>query len=267
LNPLPDIYFTAIKAIIAASEVVMKVYQTDFTAIQKEDGSPVTEADFASSQIIYNYLSTTNIPITEEEKEIADYAIRSTWTESWCVDPLDGTRMFIKRNDEFSINIAHIVGNKSEFGVIGSPTSQQLILGGPKYGVYFVNFNDINDFSAWQKVDQIDEVNNPLTVICSRSHIHGTGFKYMQILEKVFGEMTYLRKGSALKFFDLANGNADIYTRFAPTMEWDIAAGHAILEALGGQIVEVETNKPLIYNKESLFNPYFIAKSKAFIAI
>lgn len=267
LKTIPEIYQTAIQAVIEASNAVMGVYKTDFVAIQKEDGSPVTQADFESSKIISHHLSKTNIPITEEEREIVDYSIRSTWKESWCVDPLDGTRMFLKRNDEFSINIAHIVDNKSVFGIIGSPTKEQIILGGPEYGVYILDFHHWNSQDKWTAIEAVNEVNNPLTVICSRSHTHGSGFKYMQILENVFGELTYLRKGSALKFFYLANGEADIYTRFAPTMEWDIAAGHAILESLGGQVVNVEDNKPLRYNKESLYNPHFIAKSKAFIAI
>lgn len=267
MKAIPEIYQTAIQAVIAASKAIMNIYQTDFIAIQKEDGSPVTQADFESSKIIFDFLSKTDIPITEEEQEIADYSIRSKWKESWCVDPLDGTRMFLKRNDEFSINIAHIVGNKSVFGIIGSPVQKKILLGGPEYGVYIINYDDWNQPEKWEAVIESEEVNNPLTVICSRSHTHGSGFKYMQILERVFGELTYLRKGSALKFFYLANGEADIYTRFAPTMEWDIAAGHAILETLGGQVVNVEDNKPLTYNKESLYNPQFIAKSKAFIAI
>lgn len=243
----------------------MEIYQKDFLAIQKEDGSPVTEADFAASKIIEKHLLTTNIPIIGEELEIDDYETRSQWNENWLVDPLDGTRMFLARNDEFSINIAHVVNGKPVFGMIGSPTEKKILIGGPQYGVYILSFDSINSPEAWQQLDPVMHRNNPVVVICSRSYTHGAGFKYMQVLERKFGELEYMRKGSALKFFELATGKADVYARFAPTMEWDIAAGQAIIETLGGSVVNVKDNKPLRYNKESLFNPQLLAKSKAFI--
>lgn len=255
------------QAILEASSAIMEVYATDFKAIQKDDGSPVTQADFAASKIIAAHLSVTNIPIVGEELEIEDYSVRSGWEENWLVDPLDGTRMFLERNDEFCINIAHIVKGKPIFGMIGSPTEKKILLGGPEYGAFIANYSDIEQPEKWQKLNATGRLNYPLVVICSRSYVHGAGFKYMQILEQTFGEMTYLRKGSALKFFDLATGKADIYARFAPTMEWDIAAGQAIVETLGGSVVDVKNNKSLRYNKADLFNPQLIAKSKAFIAI
>lgn len=244
----------------------MKIYGTEFTAIQKDDGSPVTEADFASSKIIEKHLLTTDIPIIGEELEIATYEERSSWKENWLVDPLDGTRMFLARNDEFSINIAHIVKGRAKFGIIGSPTERKILLGGHDYGAFIVDYDDINSPENWIALSPVEDLNYPLVVICSRSYTHGAGFKYMQILEGTFGEMFYLRKGSALKFFDLALGKADVYARFAPTMEWDIAAGQAIIESIGGSVVDVKQNKPLRYNKEDLFNPQLLAKSKAFIA-
>lgn len=254
-------------SIVEASDAILEVYATDFQAIQKEDGSPVTQADFASSKIIARYLKDTNIPIIGEELEIEDYSVRENWKENWLVDPLDGTRMFLARNDEFCINIAHVVKGKPVFGLIGSPTEKEILIGGPDYGVFIVKYDDIENPEKWQKLETTGQLNYPLVVICSRSYAHGAGFKYMQILEETFGEMFYLRKGSALKFFDLAKGKADIYARFAPTMEWDIAAGQAIIETLGGSVVDVKNNKPLRYNKEDLYNPQLIAKSKAFIAI
>jgi len=254
-------------ASIEASKVIMEVYETDFQAVQKEDGSPVTKADIESSNIIANCLEETNIPIIGEELEPTPYEIREKWTENWCVDPLDGTRMFLRKNGEFSVNIAHIMKGKPVFGIITSPTNKEILFGGKNYGVFISSFDSINSPSDWKAMQPRHEVNNPLTVTCSRSYTHGSGFKYMQILEKKFGELVYLRKGSAMKFFELANGGADIYTRFAPTMEWDIAAGQAILEELGGVVVDVEHNNPLKYNKESLYNPSFIAKTKAIISV
>jgi 3'(2'), 5'-bisphosphate nucleotidase len=266
LKSLPQIYSTALKSIVEASGAIMEIYAKDFQAIQKEDGSPVTEADFASSKIIAKYLRTTEIPIIGEELEIDEYELRKNWKENWLVDPLDGTRMFLARNNEFAINIAHIINGKPVFGMIGSPTEEKILIGGPAYGAYVVNYTDLEDPEKWISLDSIDHLNNPVVVICSRSYTHGSGFKYMQVLERQFGELDYMRKGSALKFFDLATGKADVYARFAPTMEWDIAAGQAIIETLGGTVVDVKNNRALRYNKENLYNPRLLAKTKAFAA-
>lgn len=237
----------------------------DFVAIQKEDGSPVTEADMIASEIIASYLLPTGIPLLGEEQEHPEMNERSSWTENWCVDPLDGTRMFLQRNDEFSVNIAHIVDGKAVFGIIADPVKRKLLFGGHKTEVYKCNFDDLEHMERWVKISTKKRLNNPVRVICSHSYMHGSRFKYMQQLESIYGELHYIYRGSALKFFDLAEGLADIYPRFAPTMEWDIAAGQAILEALGGSVVTVDENKPLQYNKESLFNPIFIAKTYAFL--
>lgn len=259
----PSYYHIALKAAIEASAAILDIYQKEVVAVQKEDGSPVTVADITSSKIIDEILAETNIPILGEEQEHATYEDRKNWEENWCVDPLDGTRMFLRRNDEFAVNIAHIIKGKSVFGIIADPVQRKILFGGPKTGVFTAAFDTISDATTWQAIHPRKERNNPVTVTCSRSYTHGSGFKYMQQLEAQFGELNYIYKGSALKFFDLAEGRADVYPRFAPTMEWDIAAGQAILEALGGSVVTVSENKPLHYNKEQLFNPMFIAKTKA----
>jgi 3'(2'), 5'-bisphosphate nucleotidase len=243
----------------------VEIYRQDVVAVQKEDGSPVTVADITSSKIISEMLSTTPIPIMGEEEEKAAFDERKKWKENWCVDPLDGTRMFLRRNDEFAVNIAHIVKGKATFGIIADPVKQRVLFGGKKTGVFISTFDAIEIQQQWQSIKASKYRNNPVTVTCSRSYTHGSGFKYMQQLEAKFGELHYIYRGSALKFFDLAEGRADVYPRFAPTMEWDIAAGQAILEALGGSVVTVSENKPLHYNKESLFNPMFIAKTKALL--
>lgn len=258
----PAIYTTALEAAVRASRAILDIYQGDFVAIQKEDGSPVTIADMTSSQIISEVLESTNIPVLGEEQEHPDYSLRKTWTENWCVDPLDGTRMFLRRNDEFAVNIAHIVQGIAVFGIIADPVKGRLLFGGKLTGVYTATLENYTRPEEWTQLSPNNNLNNPMTVTCSRSYTHGSGFKYMQHLEKRFGELHYIYRGSALKFFDLAEGRADVYPRFAPTMEWDIAAGQSILEALGGSIVTVSENKPLYYNKESLFNPMFIAKTK-----
>lgn len=252
-------------AAIKASEAILEIYQNEIVAVQKDDGSPVTQADITSSEIIEKMLLPTNIPILGEEQEKASFEERKKWEENWCVDPLDGTRMFLQRNDEFAVNIAHIVGGKSVFGIIADPVQKRILFGGSKTGVFISTFESIDAEENWVKIKARERRNNPVTVTCSRNYTHGSGFKYMQQLESKFGELDYIHKGSALKFFDLAEGRADVYPRFAPTMEWDIAAGQAILEALGGTVVTVRDNEPLRYNKEELYNPRFIAKTKALL--
>lgn len=264
VHHFPSIYILAIKASIHASQVISEIYQEQVVPIIKEDGSPVTKADFAASKVIAEYLLQTDIPILGEEREKADFETRSTWTENWCVDPLDGTRMYLLRNGEFSVNIAHIVGNQPAFGVIASPVNKEVLVGGPEFGCFLIQFDDFETPEKWKSIEAHTVANDPLQIICSRSYqaFHG-GTHFETFTENRPHE--YIRRGSAIKFFNLAQGTADIYPRFAPTMEWDIAAGHAILIALGGTIVNAHNNEPLTYNKESLFNPHFIAKTKAIL--
>lgn len=264
VHEFPSIYLQAIKAAISASGVISEIYQNPVTPIMKEDGSPVTKADFAASKVIAEYLLKTGIPITGEEREKRDFETRSQWTENWCVDPLDGTRMFLLRNGEFSVNIAHIVNNNPAFGIIASPENRDIIVGGPEYGCFLIQFDDFEFPEKWKSISPHSNPNGPLRIICSHSYeaSHG-GTDFESYTEN--REHVYIRRGSAIKFFNLALGTADIYPRFAPTMEWDIAAGHAIMNALGGTIINPYTNEPLTYNKESLYNPHFIAKTKAIL--
>lgn len=262
MHQLPSIYLQAIQAAISASEVISDIYQNPVTPTMKEDGSPVTKADLASSKVISEYLQKTDIPITGEEREKRDFEIRSQWKENWCVDPLDGTRMFLKRNGEFSVNIAHIVNHEPVFGIIASPENKEILAGGPEHGCFLIQFQDLESPEKWKPITPHITPNDPLRIICSHSYtaLHG-GTDFETYTKNRAHE--YIRRGSAIKFFNLALGSADIYPRFAPTMEWDIAAGHAILKALGGSVINAHTNEPLTYNKKSLYNPHFIAKTKA----
>lgn len=259
---LPSIYHQAIQAAIEASEVIDTIYQEHVTPTIKPDGSPVTKADLAASEIIDRHLIPTGIPIIGEEREKDTFSIRKNWKENWCVDPLDGTRMFLQRNGEFSVNIAHIVGGEPVFGIIASPVQNEVLIGGEGFGCYIFSFSELTSPETWKKVESHEQVNEPLRVICSHSYeaFHG-GVQFGKYTQNK--EYKYVRRGSAIKFFYLALGKADIYPRFAPTMEWDIAAGHAILNSLGGTIINADTDEPLTYNKESLFNPHFVAKTKA----
>ncbi len=262
---IPEIYTTALKASIEASKAISCIYVSGFDARLKEDGSPVTEADLKSSAIISKHLSQWDIPILGEEIEQPDYLVRKNWKENWCVDPLDGTKMFLRKNGEFSVNIAHIVEGRPVFGLIAAPETQEVIFGGRAInGVYISSFETIEDTSSWKQMIPRTDLNKEFTIACSRS-FHDSSFPIIDDLEAEFNTIRYLKKGSALKFFDLVKGNADIYLRFGPTMEWDIAAGQAILEAMGGEVSNLKTLEVLRYNKESLYNPAFIAKSKAYI--
>ncbi len=243
----------------------MEIYEGEFDPEFKTDGSPVTAADLASSDIINKILAETNIPVTSEETVHEDYSIRKNWDRSWCVDPLDGTKEFVKRNGEFSINIALIENQVPIFGLIASPVNDEVVFGSKELGVYFCNLLDWENRENWKKIHPTEKVNEPLVVASSRSHHSGPVLQYVNELRSKSPEIHFLKMGSALKFFSLADGSADTYPRFAPTMEWDIAAGQAILEALGGKVVHAETGEALLYNKDNLKNPYFIASTKAFL--
>jgi 3'(2'), 5'-bisphosphate nucleotidase len=259
-------YSVALKAAVEASEKIMEIYTSGFSTELKSDGSPVTQADLASSAIIDSYLSTTGIPITGEESEASSYVIRQHWEESWCVDPLDGTREFVKQNGEFAVNIALIQFTKAVFGLIASPVHRKILIGGENLGVYLLSFEDIHEPENWRKIEIPKAVNTPLVVACSRSHFSGPILSFLSDLREKHPSLEFMQMGSSLKFFELALGKADTYPRYAPTMEWDIAAGQAILETLGGSVVDAITLEPLTYNKENLTNPNFVAKSKALLA-
>ncbi len=262
MNALPEIYTIAIQAGVDASFIIMDYYERGFSTEDKIDGSPVTEADKASSELIHLRLQQTNIPIIGEEIINTDYSIRKNWKENWCVDPLDGTKEFIKKNGEFVINIAHIEDGSPSFGIIITPVQRKVLIGGKKTGVYMTTFDEHGKLESWTQLIDPSEINEPLVLISSRSFHSPKTAEFVEKLREQHGEISYIEKGSALKFFDLAEGKADIYPRFAPTMEWDIAAGQAILEAMGGSITAVINNSTLTYNKEDLYNPHFIAQTK-----
>lgn len=262
MQGLPTAYQLALEAALAASKAIMKVYAQDFESRDKQDGSPVTAADLAASEQIEKILAPLGIPITGEETEKAPYEERQNWQQCWCVDPLDGTKEFIKRNGEFAVNIALIKNGQPIFGLIASPVLEEILLGSKEIGVFVLHFKDVDQIENWKQLGIPEKTNDPLVMTCSRSHHSGPVLQFIQSLKKITNDLTFLKKGSALKFFDLALGIADVYPRYAPTMEWDIAAGQAILEALGGEVVHAETGEPLYYNKANLVNPYFIARTK-----
>lgn len=254
-----------LKACVKASEAIMHIYNTGFDPSLKADGSPVTNADLLSNSIIKSELEKTGIPTIMEESINSSFEIRKTWNTVWIVDPLDGTKEFIKKNGEFAICIALVHQNQAVLGVIASPVTQEVIFGGKNIPAHLIAFKDLEQTEKWKAIHPKNELNKPLKIAGSRSHYSGNDLKFNQSMREIFGEVEFIKKGSALKFFDLALGKADVYPRFAPTMEWDIAAGQAIMESLGGTVTHAETDQPLVYNKENLYNPYFVVKTKAVI--
>lgn len=263
MRELDEHYLKAMETSVLAANEIMRIYQTSFFKNFKSDGSPVTEADTASSDIIINNLEQLGIPIICEEDHAAPYEIRKNWSEVWLVDPLDGTKEFIRGNGEFAVNIALVKDGRPIFGLIASPVECKILFGGKEIGAFICSFNDVRITANWQKLN-LKELNSPVVMASSRTPYRGKELDFIDMISQEF-EIDFLKKGSALKFFDLAQGIADVYPRFAPTMEWDIASGQAILEALGGTVVQVETGDVLTYNKESLYNPNFIAKTASFL--
>lgn len=254
----------AIKAVLQAGEVIMEVYNSAFDVKLKDDKSPLTEADKQANDVINSFLIPTNIPIISEENKQTDYFIRQNWDTCWVVDPVDGTKEFIKRNGEFTVNIALVKNGEPIIGVIYVPAAKILY------------FADVNKEEAYKTeldchITPINEVLeksldlkpknqnfDKIRVVGSRSHMSPETLDFMESFKNNGKDVEIVSKGSSLKFCLVAEGNADIYPRFAPTMEWDTAAGQAICNAVGVHVISKETNQPLLYNKENLLNPWFI---------
>ena len=227
----------------------------------KRDDSPVTDADLASNEVITKALSKTGIPILSEESKMQDFHIRKNWKRYWLIDPLDGTKEFINKNGEFSINIALIEDNIPTLGVVSIPVKNKIYIGGKSLG-YSKLFDGyqvkVLKMSQKESFDDLMKF-KPLRVVTSRSHQNS---KMASFLAK-FSSIDLLRMGSSLKFMSIVDQEADIYPRFSPCMEWDTAASDAILRCLGYQIRSIsdsfEVGSQLIYNKENLYNSALIA--------
>jgi len=251
---------TAIIAAQKASEAIAQIYRTDFSVELKKDQSPVTIADKTSSQIILEHLKETGIPIISEEEAIPPYHKRKQEDWIWVVDPLDGTREFIRRNDEFCVCIALIYRHQPVFGLIADPVKKKTLAGGMQIGAFHFPLN-INGLGSSEYQLKDVRPNTKKIIAHSRSHLSSQTQEIIETIQLHHGVVDYIKKGSALKFVDLCLGNADFYPRMAPTMEWDIAAGDAIYRSIGGEVLDFAKFESLKYNKEDLYNPYFIAKN------
>ena len=247
-----NIYELAKEAAVIAGREILKVYQkSNFEQALKSDNSPLTEADLASHNAIKPFLERTEIPILSEEGKAIAYNDRKGWKRFWCVDPLDGTKEFIKRNGEFTVNIALIEDGRPVFGVVFLPVDNILYWGGPSMGSFRQEGNQANEELS------VSERKTPVRVVASRSHINAETEAFINTL----GDTTTLSRGSSLKFLLIAEGAADVYPRFGPTMEWDTAAAEAVVSGAGGSVTQID-GSPMKYNKENLLNPFFIVSGK-----
>jgi 3'(2'), 5'-bisphosphate nucleotidase len=249
-------------AVRKASDEILKVYQTDFKVELKDDRSPVTKADKISGEILSRALEQTKVMIISEEESKPTLEARQQEKSIWLVDPLDGTKEFIRKNDEFCINLGLIENGEPVFGMIVSPTSRKVIYGGPSLGAFLIPLDENKWDHTKYSIQRLRDKKSK-GLIFSRSHFTPGVSNLINRLEERYGTLSLIKKGSALKFFDLVQGKADFYPRMAPTMEWDIAAGDAIYRAVGGEVLDFTNFEPLQYNKIDLMNPNFIAKPKA----
>ena len=242
-----------------AGDKIMRIYQQDFEVNYKKDNSPLTKADIKSNEIIVKSLKELypKIPILSEENKEVPYNIRKNWEYFWLIDPLDGTKEFVKKNGEFTINIALIYKDTPVLGIVYAPTLEILYYAQKEKGAFKQEKN-----RKPQRLPICTNTNNDiLKVIVSKSHYNQETKDFVNNLKNKFKKtIEFIRIGSSLKLCLIAEGKADIYPRLAPTMEWDIAAGQAIVEQTGGEVVEYNTQTPLKYNKENLLNPWFMVK-------
>lgn len=279
---------TSIYTALEAGKAILQVYHSaDFEVEKKDDKSPLTLADRRAHDVIMRHLSWFDFPILSEEGKDIHYNERKSWERFWLVDPLDGTKEFIKKNGEFTVNIAMIFSNRPVAGVVFVPDKNILYFASQEFGSYKADIKQLDeqlsaklnnsegnlDFSETQASDLISALigrsaklpinqstDRPYTIAGSRSHSTPELEAFVEEKRKKYGEVEFISAGSSLKLCLVADGRADIYPRTGPTMEWDTGAGQAIVECAGGQVLQYDTDQPLLYNKENLLNPWFVVK-------
>ena len=253
----------AIQASLLAGAKILQVYSSaDFNVEFKGDQSPITLADRMAHEQIIQTLKSTKLPVLSEEGIHLSFQERKKWELFWLVDPLDGTKEFIKRNGDFTVNIALIEKNYAIAGVIYVPVTGELFVGIAGIGAWkIINPSSECSFASLKLSGTqlpLKTNSHDFTVAASRSHINIETEAYIEELRKKHSSIKLLNRGSSLKICMVAEGTVDVYPRFGPTMEWDTAAGHAIVKAAGKNIFHTDKNEELTYNKENLLNPFFI---------
>lgn len=265
---MTDLFSSAIEAALCAGIEIMRIYETEETHITiKSDTSPVTQADIAASNIIETILQRTNIPIICEETQHDSYSNRTSWTHTWIVDPLDGTKDFIERNGEFTVNIALIEHNKPTFGVIYIPVFDTLYFGGKTWGAYMISQCSLRiDSFDYKHITAIAiplplvQTHNTTIIVASRNFFDNNTKQFIQNILDNNQHATITHLGSSLKFLEVAAGKAWQYPRKSQIHEWDIAAGYAIAEGAGCTVKNIDTQQEISFNTESLLCPGFIVQ-------
>lgn len=261
----------AIDAALCAGKAILSIYNdpaSDFQIEKKADNSPLTIADRKAHETIAEYLRNTPYPLLSEEGKHLPYTERRAWTTLWIVDPLDGTKEFIKRNGEFTVNIALVHNSVPVMGIIYLPVKEELYFAGENLGAY-----KLSGFTA-RGDRQLEELmaeavrlpvkgeRDKFVIVASRSHLSPETEDYIEKMRRYHSDVELISSGSSIKICLVAEGKADVYPRFAPTMEWDTAAGHAIARAAGMEVYQAGKEEPLRYNKEDLLNPWFIVEPR-----
>ncbi len=258
-----DLLKMAITSAVEAGEKIIEIYKQDFPVEFKQDNSPLTEADRKAHDIIINCLSASALPLLSEEGKAIPFSTRKDWKKFWLIDPLDGTKEFIKKNGEFTVNIALIKNSKPVLGVVYVPVTGVIYFGTEEKGSYR------NDVDRNKNIDDLIStaiklpdcnISKTYTVVASRSHFSAETETFINERKEKFGEVNLINAGSSIKLCLVAEGKANVYPRLAPTMEWDTAAGHAVAKFAGCKIFDFKTNEELNYNKENLLNPWFVVE-------
>lgn len=261
----------AIDAALLAGKEILSIYDdpaSDFKIEKKADNSPLTIADKKAHETIVEILKKTPFPVLSEEGKHLPYTERCNWETLWIVDPLDGTKEFIKRNGEFTVNIALVCHSVPVMGVIYLPVKQELYFAEEHMGAYKIAGITSRDDASLEELTASaqrlpsETVRDKFIIVASRSHLTSETESYIEDMKRQHSDVELISSGSSIKICLVAEGKADVYPRFAPTMEWDTAAGHAIARAAGMEVYQAGKEEPLNYNKEDLLNPWFIVEPK-----
>ena len=257
-----ELLVKAINASIEGGHAIMDVYVSDFAVEHKDDKSPLTLADKNCNEVIETHLLSTGIPFLSEEGAKISFEERKNWEYFWLVDPLDGTKEFVKRNGEFTVNIALIHNGNPILGVIYVPVKEELYFALDGLGSYKAGQNltidNLENLILNSNKLPVDYNRDNYVVVGSRSHMSTETEAFFEEKKKEHGDVEVMAVGSSLKLCMVAEGKADAYPRYAPTMEWDTGAGHAIAKYAGFSVKQYNTIDDIIYNKEYLLNPWFL---------
>jgi 3'(2'), 5'-bisphosphate nucleotidase len=262
-----ELLLLAITASLKAGKAILSVYHHTIEVTLKDDSSPLTQADLAAHQVLSELLTATGLPVLSEEASDVPFVIRKDWKRYWLIDPLDGTKEFIHRNGEFTVNIALIDEGKPVLGVVYAPVTDELYAGLVGEGAWYlatasslrtISLADLMPLKSESPTEKNPD--HPYCVAVSKSHMDEKTMEYLERLKSAKGGVMTIPAGSSMKLCLVAAGKADEYPRFGPTSEWDIAAGHAILLAVNRNVLSVDNQLPLKYNKPDLKNSGFVAK-------